>query len=612
MTEEQRLIVLALIQMIMTDQRHPDYERVKDLATMYYRFVTGEDLDEEMVQFTQREDEDAFEQRKDITQHIIPAVVSNLVSVERKVPRSNGMTRVVAYDGDDKNKRTAEFEEILGKFWGNQSLDDWMSVRFLELNDIDPNTFMIIEWEDFDNEKEKASPYPYESKAPEAVMFEYFNNILQYLLDLKRFDTTDFEGHDTQAEKYTLYLKDRTIQAIQIFDKEIRAKLGEDGELKEIDENWYFRKKDGVIFELVFPEEHNLGVVPAFRVGYKRDEATDGRTYVSPYHDAVPYLKKTIKTNSELDLTMCLHAFPQKIITAHECSNEKCNGGYIYKDGKSTACSMCSGTGFNTHTSTQDIIFVPTSKYKEEQLSLDNMARYVTPEVALIEFQQQYLEYLTDECMQAVFNSEIFTRDEIATTATEKRIDLDNVYDTLYPLALKYAREWKFAVHTIAEIVEMTEGLVASLSFSKDFKFKSKDDYIRDRNNAKEAGTPDAILRNIDDEIMRIDTADNPMQFEMYKTVQSFDPFTGKTDEEVMAALTSNTVPLEIKVLYNNLGWIFDSIFLEDPEFFLKPRKEQVKVVDQKVQEIITKIKADQTQTPEFERSDQNTGSVEA
>ena len=209
---------------------------------------------------------------------------------------------------------------------------------------------------------------------------------------------------------------------------------------------------------------------------------------------------------------MTLHAFPQKLVAANKCSNLKCLEGYIRDGEKKTenVCSQCNGTGFNVHTSAQDVVYIPIPRGKEEQLSLDNLAKYITPEVALLEFQQRYIEYLTDECLQAVFNSEIFTRDEIATTATEKRIDLDNIYDTLYPLSVRYANLWTFGVKLIAQITSLDNDLVAVLTFSKDFKFKSKDDYISDRNLAKESGAPDAILRNIDDEIMMIDTADNP------------------------------------------------------------------------------------------------------
>ena len=580
---------------VTNDTRHQDYTRVTELADMYYAFITGEGLDEMMKKFSMRETDDAFEQRKAITEHIIPSVVSNITSVERKVPRSNGMTRVVAYKDDEKHKRAEELEKILDMFWGNLSFDDWMATRWIELNDIDPNTFAIVEWKDYDGKTEKASPYPYESKSKEAVMYEYTNNILQYLVDKK-------EG------LYTMYLMNQTIQAVELVEDTEDYRLAllnatEKGVIVEVDGRFFFKKADKLYYEIIIYPPHNLDKVPAFRVGYKRDDVTDGRSYVSPYHEAVPYLKKTLKTNSELDLTMALHAFPQKLVAANKCTEPQCYEGYMGREGEDSKimCQRCQGTGFQVHTSAQDVIYIPIPRGKEEQLSLDNLAKYITPETALLEFQRQYVEYLTNECMQAVFNSDIFTREDIATTATEKTIDLDNIYDTLYPLSLRFAELWEYGVNLIAELTSLQKNLIASLSFSKDFKFKSKDDYIRDRGAAQEAGAPDMILRHIDDEIIRIDTANNPHEYQIYKTIQSFDPFSGKTDEEIISAMMSNTVPFAVKVLYDNLGWIFDDIFLEHEDFFQIPRKKQVEIVDAKVQEIIKELDTQQTEAPQFE-----------
>jgi len=599
--------VPTLVDIVMNDTRHEDYERVVKLADDYYAYVTGVGLNDKMQRFVMRETQEAFEQRKEITRHIVPATVNNITSVERKVPRSNGMTRVIAYQDDEGFNRANEFEKILGKFWGDQSWDDWMATRWIELNDLDPNCFAVIEWTAQEDKTIKVEPYPYESKAKDAIMFQYTNNILDYLVDLKYFETLDFDNDPVTARKFTLYGKDQTIQAVQTFDKSLTVYAGDKGEVVEVDGRKVFRYNEKVYFEILEFEPHNLDAVPAFRVGYKRDSVTDGRTYVSPYNDAVPHLEKTLKANSELDLTMCLHAYPQKIVTANRCDNPECNEGIVHvktEDGATTQpCPVCKGTGVKVHTSAQDIILLPIPRDPEEQLQLDNMVRYITPEVALIEFQKEYIEYLTNECMQAVYNSDVFTREEVATTATEKRIDLDNVYDTLFPLSQGFKRDWKYGVNVIAKVTKSAEKLIATLSFSKDFKFKSKDDYIRDRAAAQDAGVPDEILRNIDDEIMRIDTAENKDQFRLYQTIQSFDPFSGKSDEEIISSLVSNTVPFKKKVLYDNLGWIFDDILLADPEFYKRARKDQVKIVDAKVDEIVEELEQG-TQRPAFEEEE--------
>ena len=69
--------------------------------------------------------------------------------------------------------------------------------------------------------------------------------------------------------------------------------------------------------------------------------------------------------------------------------------------------------------------------------------------------------------------------------------------------------------------------------------------------------------------------------------------------------MMSNTVPFHIKVLYDNLGWIFDDIFLEHPDFFQMPRKKQVEIVDKKIQEIITELDTQQTEAPQFDEQEE-------
>jgi len=555
--------------------------------------VTGDGLDEELRQFVKRESKEDFEQRVNITKHIIPSVVSNLTAPERKVPRSNGMVRTVTYGEAEKDK-TKDLEKILAKFWGNKSFDDWMATRWLELNDIDPNAFVVFEWKDFDSDAEKLQPYPYEVNSHQAIMFEYINNILKYLVDCR-------EG------RYTMYLENETILLTKIEPKDVTRTVEiiekdqdiTDLQIQVIEETGLVSIND-VIYSITIPSpSHESGRVPAMRVGYKRDAETNGDTYVSPYNDAMPYLDKTLKANSELDLTMALHAFPQKIVTTRPCINTECNGGQVFnKEGEITTCKTCDGGGLMIHKSAQDIIMVKAAQNADEQFQLDNMVMYVTPDIDLLKFQDEYIDELTIECQRAMYNSDIFTKEEVSTTATEKVIELDNIYDTLYPLSVDYAKDWKYGVDTIAILVDMFKGLVAVMSFSKDFKFKSKDDLLDDRKKALDAGSPDSILRDLDDDYMRISTTDNPIEYARYKTMQYFDPFSGKNDVETIAAKTSGTVPKSVIVLDDNYGWIFDNLETKNPEFFLMTRDKQRELIEKAVEEIIKELDSQQPSDP--------------
>src|SRR5690606_27839575 len=65
---------------------------------------------------------------------------------------------------------------------------------------------------------------------------------------------------------------------------------------------YYFRSDKETLYEVTFFEQMS-GRVPCFPLGCKRDAHTDGRTFVNRWHEAVPYLKKSLKQVRELDLT---------------------------------------------------------------------------------------------------------------------------------------------------------------------------------------------------------------------------------------------------------------------------------------------------------------------
>jgi len=574
--------------LIEEKKRHDDYKHVTAMADKYMTYFAGVKLDDELKRFTPREEKELFEQRKSITKHIVTSVAQNVASVEKKVPRSNGITKLLAYDPKN-DKYLGELEGVLKEFWGDASWDRYMEVRWVELNDIDPNTFVVFEWDEFDNKKELLQPKPFEVSSHMAVDFKIENNILQYLTVLVPIEMESARGDKKDGEKYILYLPDQTIVFTEHFADEMTA-----GEQLKVGERIF------TIDELL---PHNLGAVPAFRVGWKRDPATNGRTYLAPWSAALPYLEKIVKANSELDLTMALHTFPQKVVAVPKCDNPKCFGGVItLADGQKEKCPQCEGTGLMVHRSSQDVITVPLPKTGEEQLSLTEMIRYVETPIDLPRFQDEYIDKMTERCAQVVYNSDIFTRSEIAQTATEKRISLDNVYDALFPMSVKYSNLYKQGVVMMAKLIDRDKGLIVVHSFSKDFRFKSKDDYIAERKMAVEAQAPAEVLSAIDREIIRIDTADNPDDFMAHEVITELDPFEGKSHDEIAFIITSGNVPRRQVVLYSCYGFIYDDIIVDHPGFYEYAKDKQYKVLYEYVDKYIAEIDATRTTTtpPDF------------
>ena len=608
-------LLLRLFQVVAKDLKHKHYKHTVAKNKRYMQLVAGVGTDDLLRQFVRRESEDLFKQRVDLTKHIVTAVCKNLLDVFYKVPRSNSARRIITYASDNgKDKKVEEVENMLSGFWGSESWDDYMATRLIELTSVDPNAFVVFEWDDFDNNTQLIQPRPYEVSSSAAIDFKETNRVLQYLIvqdkhiyrELARGlaigkDILDPMHGKKEGKKYTLYGQNQTWQLRQIAEQTFTS-------LEAVTEGNVFRASvDGEeiqavrlgneYFHLITLAPHNCGHVPAFRVGYYRDPATNGETYVNQIHAAQPYIEKTIKTNSELDLVATLLAMPQQIAYGEACVDDKCYGGH-YEDG--STCTTCGGSGLKpTAPSAQDAIRIKMPDSKEEMLPLSDIITYIHPPVDIVKWQEEYIDKLTDKAKKIMFNSEIFTKSQVAETATGKNLDMQNVYDTLHPFAKKFSKDWVFGVKIMAKLADRDKDLIAVYSFGRDFKLKTLDSLILDLSVAD--GLSSSILTNhIDLDIAQIIFAEKPIEMQRYMLQRTFDPLSGKSSAEVMYLLASPLMTRRDKVLHANFSLIFDMLELEyaaqKKNFYQQTRTVQREAIYNSVDQIIQEIDQDSPQ----------------
>lgn len=582
MTQQEGL--LRLFDVVHEDLRHPHYNRVTEKADLYMALVTGEGLDKYLKQFARRESEELFEQRKEITQHITPPILKNILDVFQKVPRARYAKTVghKSEGGAENEKATADLQKAMAGFWGSRSLDKWFQARYLELNAVDPNAFVVIEFEGTDGVR-LAQPYPFEVSSHGAVDFRYTNMRLDYLIARQEKEIED-GGHKSKRFRYTMYLENDTL----VLDPLPRHNGPTRTEAKQVS-RWNGQTVvwlNDAPYLLTIPAPHNIGRVPAFRVGYNRDLYTAGNTYVAPYEAAVPLLKKTLKINSEHDLAMTLTAHPYQIRYADPCG--ECQKGYL-PGGE--MCVSCHGTGKKTITSGQEELVLDLPTHKDDLLDLSKLLVFVAPPIDVLTFQQQAIEKISAAAIKTVFNSDVFDRAEIAETATGKNIALQNVYDTLYTMAEDYADKWVFSVDIISRIIDRHAGLVALMKFPRDFKMKDLRELFEDLKAANDSGAGPEVVRAIQNQIVSTVMQDDPLEMKRYATRERLNPFTGLTKEEIIVAINSDLAPRRSKVLYYNMGTIFDLIEEQQgPAFYDFAPQRQREIVDAIVQELLNEL----------------------
>jgi hypothetical protein len=581
MDKEQGLEVLKDV--VKNNKTHQDYDRVSGLADKYFKMVTGAGIDTLLQQIITRETEEEFTQRKNITKSVVPSILNSTKLPFQKATRKQPIVRLIDYETDAETK-VAELEKYISIYWGDKTLEKFMEYAYVDYNYIDPNAFLITEFENFDPKTEKAEPYPFIATAHEAVMFEYQNELLKYLIVKLPIVYMD-KGTAQPGVKYTMYLGWDTIELIQVAEE---AKNDTDLEVIEIEKKFY---------SILYYEPKNEKV-PAARFGYIRDNETKGRTFVSTFHSVMAYLEKTLKIDSELDLSTAMVAFPQRFAYVSPCKNQKCRDGQLL-DG-SGICTVCNGTGQQPfHRGTMDVITLTLPKDPADIIDLERMLVYKSPPIDLLTFQQTYIEYLKKSVHTMMFNADLFTRNEVMQTATEKILEVDNMNDTLYPFARNYSSLWEFIVRDIATFTDLQSGLIVQHKYPNDFKMKSLNELMTDLKTAKESQASTSTIAAIEDDINEILYSDRPDELKEIRIKNEINPFRGYNDSDIRFIISQNNVPLYVRTLWENFESIFQDLETEnrEPWLFDMAYDKIIKLVRAKTEEYMVRIKAE---TPEI------------
>lgn len=547
---------------------HQDYERVVKHATLYEQLITGEYQDDIVKRFFSKQDENELQKIINITQPITSSVCNNLIVAFKKVLRTNPTINKIDFQKFTDEKLN-DVKKAVANYYAESSVDTFIKDRFHDLSFIDPNAFIVTEFKPFDHLKEKAKPYPFEVDSKSAINYAKINGVLQFLLVENRHSYLNEKQEPITGKKWYLYLTDHTIVVTQTDKSKLigGAKYGNteatimSGDVKietrGIDDKFNATTETLPILitngDYSFTVEyftHKCGRVPAYQIGYVPDKKTKGRTYVNPFHyGAMPYLMKTIKSVCELDLTTYSHTFPQKIMYQEGCSFDA-NGICGTSGERIDQCQRCGKKGYLEHTSAKDVMRFKLPRNPEDMIDLDKLIKYVYPPIDGIKFQDEYINSLTTKCYRAVFNADVFSKDEIQATATGKNIDLQNVYDTLYDYAGKIA-DYRIKTVTLIGILLDYNDIIVDYKFPKDFKLKSVTDLLADLKTAMDSGAAMFVKSEISRDIANQFYMDKPLEMLKYEVMQKLQPFVGKTTSEISLILNSEFAQRIDKVVYN-------------------------------------------------------------
>ena len=119
-----------------------------ELADKYYKYKSGDKIEEELKKIEKAVSEEEFEQIKRIYRSIIPPVVSSTQWPFQKAIKTKPTVRMIDFAGNENKK--SELEVFIKKYWGDKSLEKYLEYAFIDYNYVDPNAFLITEFDEFD------------------------------------------------------------------------------------------------------------------------------------------------------------------------------------------------------------------------------------------------------------------------------------------------------------------------------------------------------------------------------------------------------------------------------------------------------------------------------
>jgi hypothetical protein len=584
--------------LIRTGGTHQDYAHCIKVRDFYYALATGEGLGKYLRRFESRESEQQFKERLNLVTFRSPAVWSALRKPFQGVARIRfGVNRRFDYPNQsDQDRRAAALNEIVGRYYDDNSLDYYLSEELDDLVlDTDPNAWLLTEFQEFDYRSEQADPYPVVIPCDNAIDFTTSRGGKHTSLTVRTAVTGGI--------RYTMYLADETIDAwprILVEGREVRTMP------EGVEPFVVFTDFSNRVTHDVQVLQHNTGKLPAKRVGFVPDKRTNGRTRISYLHSAAFYLDKALKLESESDIASAQVVHPHKAQYAIACPGDVgdiCTDNGRNREGE--ICSVCKGTHINpTQTGAGDVLQLPYPAGAEARdiVDLSKLVVWNRPPTDILIYQSDLIDKYEVKAHLATFNSDILIKGDIAQTAAEYLSRKREFNKALEPYAANFSALFRYTVEIIAAYTDLAEGLEVVYELPEGLLPLTKEQLFSLRELAVKAGATPGELEEIDLDIARQRYKNDPEAFLRFRLRQHLRPFAGLSNEDVFKMRATGDCSTEFFILFFYLDSIIQDITDKQgsTNWYNLPYRLQKPIIDGQVQAIAQSLPSASPQTSLF------------
>lgn len=552
--------------------KHPNYKKTVELANelrVHYDGVMPEEL---ITKRRPNEPDEVKKYRKEIYVPITQNPISKVFTSLQKIRRSKDWS--IDYNTNiPASVRTGEsLEDYCEKNYpGFTSLTNWAFSELIIQYMIDANAIVAVVLKN-----KQSDEWEYENPVVEIFPSE---NVIDYMEDeYLVVKSRDVIPYSTPAGRYNY--NDGEIYYVLTKDRIVR--------FEQVGKN--------ARFDITVDYWHNIGEIPAIRAGGVFKERVNNDTiFKSQIAGMVPHLKEAAREYSDLQAEIVQHIHSEKYYyTTTDCSH--CHGSG--KDGVDGTCKNCNGTGMLQAVSSYGQYLI---KQKELGTAPQPPIGYIDKDTSIAKLQDERVDKHIYKALQSI-NMEFLAETPLNQSGTAKEVDKDELNNFVNSIAedivrildsvYKYINEYRY---NVSVLTEDRNSMLPTISVPERFDLLGADYLIAEIQKAKEAGVNPVIVRNMEIEYLRKRYNANQTIADELEVIYEIDPIPATSEDDKLVMLNNNGISQLDYVMSCNIAQLVRKASMEDDNFFAKPKKQRIEIIQKFAQEIINANSAKET-----------------
>lgn len=356
-------------------------------------------------------------------------------------------------------------------------------------------------------------------------------------------------------------------------------------------------------YQLVVNYTHNLGELPAFKLGgVLIDQAENQFLYESRISSMVPQLDEAVREYSDLQAAKVLHIYPERWEYMNNecatCKGTKRRHNPLWSMGcgfeEWIECDTCHGHGYvNSGPYSKIMVKPPDPLNPTAQIPMPP-AGFIEKDVKIIELQEAGVAAHIYNALAAI-NFEFLAKTPLNQSGIAKEVDKDELNNTVHSIAedilaamdkIYYliALERYQSLYSEEDIQKMTPETVVPEIFDLLSAQHLEDELVLSRKNQANpiilnALEIDYASKRFNDESVR----------DMLTLTLELDPLPNEAESDKVLMLTNNGITELTYVMTSNIQAFIEDAIAADQTFVEKPTAEQKQIIQKMAQDQIDK-----------------------